>query len=260
MTEKIIRRLGVRLNHLYQWVDSNQGYDEIWDLCCDHGRLGLHLHQHHIHSRVYLVDKVAAIVDKLAVDYASLNDGRIFFKCADARELQFSGRARRLVIVAGVGGQSLMAMLEGIIENLDTDASADCTSDIDRTSDIDCTSHIDSKVELDFLLSPNSHTFELRGFLQANHFGLIDEAFISENGFSHEHLWLRYNKYNQYGIASDSKVPTKPVTAIGDSLWLDMTDVKRRYLDKLVQHYQRMRGGKEASVAEAALAAYGRVL
>lgn len=226
MTEKVVRRLGERLDHIFQWVNSTDSYDNIWDLCCDHGRLGMHLHKRHPNAQVYLVDKVASIVDTLVADYGRLNDGRLHFETADACKLDIETKQRTLVIVAGVGGQNLVTMLEGILARISEGAT------------------------LDFILSPNSHMFELRAFLQAEQFCLIDEAFVTEKSFSHEHLWLRY--------VNDSSVDStqNSVTAVGDSLWQDMTDAKRIYIHKLVQHYQRMLGNRNSVAAEAALQAY----
>jgi tRNA (adenine22-N1)-methyltransferase len=226
MTEKVIRRLGERLEHVFEWVNSAQTYDDIWDLCCDHGRLGLHLSKRHLSSNVYLVDKVASIIDKLERDFGELEDDRLSFITADAGELSIPTTKNTLVIIAGVGGQNLIAMLEGIVARLDEGAA------------------------LDFILSPNYHMFELRAFLQARPFTLIDEAFVTENNFSHEHLWLRYDSVSS--VDSNSK----PVTAIGDSLWQCMTKTKRIYIGKLILHYQRMLDNNDSGNAKQALKAY----
>lgn len=226
MAEKVIRRLGERLAHIFQWVSTAQEYDDIWDLCCDHGRLGLHLHKRHLNSHVYLVDKVASIIDRLEKDFGGLDDGRLSFKTADASALNITAEKNTLVIIAGVGGQNLIAMLEGIVDRLDDGAA------------------------LDFILSPNYHMFELRTFLQARPFTLINEAFVTEKSFSHEHLWLRYDS------ASSVDSTLKPVTAVGDSLWQCMTNTKRIYISKLIQHYQCMLDNNGSTNAKEALKAY----
>lgn len=233
MTKKVIRRLGERLNHIFQWVDSSPTYDDIWDLCCDHGRLGLHLHERHSSSCVYLVDKVASIMDTLAVNYAEFNDGRLYFKAMDVCELNITVEKRTLVIIAGVGGQNIMVMLESILAQL----------------------HIGERLE--FMLSPNSHLFELRRFLKEKSFGLINEAFITEKSFSHEHLWLSFVKHS---TANEVYSEYEPVSAVGDSLWHNMTDIKRVYIGKLIQHYQRMLDNNPSRLSDAALKAYGRLL
>lgn len=233
MAEKVVRRLGERLDHVFRWVGSADSYDFIWDLCCDHGRLGLHLHKSHPNTYVYLVDKVAAIVDKLATDYSELNDGRLHFKTADVCQLNIATEKRTLVIVAGVGGQNLITMLEGLLARLGPEAA------------------------VDFILSPNSHMFELRAFLQSRPFTLIDEAFVTEKGFSHEHLWLRYSNCSNGALAHSE---FKSVSAVGYSLWHDMTDIKRVYICKLQQHYQRMLDYRYSEISDAALKAYGEVL
>lgn len=226
MTEKVIRRLGERLEHIFEWLNTAQHYDDIWDLCCDHGRLGLHLHQRHLNSHVYLVDKIASIIDKLESDFGELDDGRLSFKTADASELNISTKKNTLVIIAGVGGQNLIAMLEGIVARLDEGAV------------------------LDFILSPNYHMYELRSYLQAKPFTLINEAFVTEKNFSHEHLWIRYDSVSSVDSSN------KPVTAVGDSLWQGMTKTKRMYIAKLILHYQRIWDNDNSTNAKDALEAY----
>jgi len=233
MAEKAIRRLGERLNHLFEWIGSAEDYDVIWDLCCDHGRLGLHLHKKYLCAHVHLVDKVAAIVDQLVLDFGELNDGRLSFITADVCELEgfeVVPEKRTLVIVAGVGGQNLVTMLDAVLARLGADVS------------------------LDFILSPNSHTYELRDFLRRRPFFLLAEAFVTEKRFSHEHLWLRYDNRSEVGLGAI--VGFEPVSAIGDSLWQNMTETKRVYIRKLLQHYQRVFDNRDSSLAYAAIKAY----
>jgi len=238
MTQKIVRRLGERLNHIFRWVDSAQPYDTIWDVCCDHGRLGLHLHKRHLNAHVYLVDKVAAIIDQVVEDFGYLDDGRLSFITADARELEaleVVPQKRTLVIIAGVGGNSLITMLEGVLTRLG------------------------GEVALDFMLSPNCQTFELREFLRGRPFCLIDEAFVTEKKFSHEHFWVRYDS-RRSSIGEGARTECVPVSTIGDGLWKEMTDTKRAYVRKLLCHYQRMLDNRKSTLAGAAIKAYTRLL
>ncbi len=233
MPEKIVRRLGERLDHIYQWINSAQAYSSIWDLCCDHGRLGLHLHKRHPHAQVYLVDKIPSIVDKLAADFGWLDDGRLHFLTADACELDIAADNRTLVIVAGVGGQNTVAILQAILARF-------------KAGD-----------RVDFILSPNSHMFELRAFLRSTGFGLMDETFVTEKSFSHEHLWLRYEHADS---DASSDLGLQQVSEVGASLWQSMTDIKRTYLHKLIQHYQRMLKHSYSPSIDAAIKAYKRLL
>jgi Predicted SAM-dependent methyltransferase len=222
MDDKIIRRLGQRLNHIFQWINSANTYSTIWDICCDHGRLGLHLHQRFPTTHIHLVDKVASIINTLETDYASLNDGRLHFIAADATRLSLPAEQRSLVIIAGVGGQNLQAILKGIIDRLKKGSA------------------------VEFILSPNSHTFELRSFLREQHFTLIEESFVTEKNFSHEHLWLRYHCGRSPAQLNTESF--QPVTIIGDSLWRDMSNIKRTYIHKLIRHYERMQSESRLSL------------
>lgn len=233
MEIKVIRRLGLRLDHIFQWIKSAPPYDNIWDLCCDHGRLGLHLHERHPDSQIYLVDKVASIIDKLVIDFNELNDGRLHFKTADACQLNIHAEKPTVIIIAGVGGQNIINILESILPRLSGNG------------------------KLEFILSPNGHMFELRKFLKDSGFHLIEEAFIKEKGFCHEHLWLGY-KQQENGVTDDALF--KPVPDIGDAIWQDMTDTKREYICKLIKHYRRMLDNHHSPFYKDALAAYQRLL
>lgn len=253
MNKKVIRRLGERLDHLFEWVGRAESYDNIWDLCCDHGRLGLHLHERHKRTDVYLVDRVDQLIDRLVADYSWKDDGRLYFRAADVGQLNIIVRHRTLVIIAGIGGENLITMLQSILSRMSQGQT------------------------IEFMLSPNTHIFELRRFLQKRHFGLIDEAFITEKGKCHEHLWLSYEKGTILGADQIKTQVTSQiddqvidsaqggdlcerVSVVGDRLWSPMTDIKRSYIRKLLAHYQRRQDNNDSVLSQMALNAYGCLL
>lgn len=215
MSQKtIIRRLTPRLAHIKQWIDQQDTYHDIWDLCCDHGHLGLHLHHDHKSTYVHLIDKIPSIIHKIQEKYATLIDSRLHIQKLDAQDIVLTKRPRQIIIIAGVGGGTVKSLLQAIRTN-------------PRNS---------SQYTIDFILSPNAHTFELRNYL-ADHtnntaFELIQEAFISDNNKYHEHLFVRLHTQKQ-----NIKNYISPT---GENLWLPFNSAKKEYLKKLIQHYARI--------------------
>jgi len=214
----IIRRLTPRLTHIKQWIDTQDTYHHIWDLCCDHGHLGLHLHHNHKSTHVHLIDKVSSIIDKIQKKYATLINSRLHIQKLDAQDIVLAETSRQMIIIAGVGGGTIKSLLQAIITN----------------------PRNDTQYAIDFILSPNAHTFELRRFLNNNEnnkkFELIKETFISDNGKHHEHIFVRLHVQNTY---FESHVSTT-----GEKIWLPLTSAKEEYLEKLTQHYIRINAFK----------------
>ena len=218
----IIRRLTSRLAHIQQWIDQQSTYHDIWDLCCDHGHLGLHLHRDHKSTHVHLIDKIPSIIDKIKEKYATLIDSRLHVKKIDAQDIVLTGTPRQMIIIAGVGGGTVKALLQAIIANPKND----------------------SQYPIDFILSPNAHTFELRNYLNSktknSMFELIKEEFVSDNSKHHEHLFVRLHTQKQ-NIENH-------VSTTGESIWLPFNSTKEAYIEKLIQHYARINTFKETTL------------
>lgn len=224
----IIRRLGVRLGHLYQWALAAGPFDDIWDLCCDHGRLGLHLHQalraQPSRPRVHLVDQAPQSIAELKVRYSHLLNEDLSIAQMDAANIILPNQGRQLLLLAGVGGATIASILARIVERLLEE----------RTQLV---------ADIEFMLSPNLKTFDLRRFLQANNFELLAEEFISEKGWSHEHIHVRYRM-------GGCTLPR--VTLTSPNMWQPMTPEKERYLKKQLNHYHnrvRLGGHRDAQQA-----------
>ena len=214
----VIRRLTPRLTHIHQWVDQQDTYHDIWDLCCDHGHLGLHLHHNHKSTHVHLIDKIPSIINKLQKKYATLIDSRLHIQKLDAQAIVLTGTPRQMIIIAGVGGGTVKSLLQAIIANPKNH----------------------SQHAIDFILSPNAHTFELRSFLnnrlKSKNFELIQETFISDNSKYHEHIFVRLQPQEHH---FDNCVSTT-----GENIWLPFDSEKEEYLEKLIQHYARINAFK----------------
>jgi tRNA (adenine22-N1)-methyltransferase len=231
-----VRRLSLRLQHLYRVALNSGPYDQIWDLCCDHGRLGLHLYraltQTQQRTCVHLVDCVPSIIEPLHNQYAGWIGANLQIACMDAGDIHLAPGNRQLIILAGIAG-GIYPILEKIIGRMTAMDFATAGSSVE------------------FLLSPNLNMFELRQFLRQFPLELIDEEFIEEKGQGYEHLHLRY-----HFASADFNKPT----LIGDRLWCAVTPSKKHYLTKLITHYQTCAslGGQEH--AKLAAAQYAELL
>jgi tRNA (adenine22-N1)-methyltransferase len=254
VNEPTIRRLSLRLNHLYQWALASGQYDDVWDLCCDHGRLGLHWHraflraQQPLATRVHLVDCVPSIIEALQSRYGHCVSPHLSITCTDAAEIPLSPSGRQLIVIAGVSGGGVMKIVDRIMQRLEQISDA----------------NIDAEYE--FMLSPNLNTFELRQFLQQYPLDLLAEEFVAENGQCHEHLHLRYcrNRAPLSNISASSlsvsKLSVSNISAVGERIWSPLTEEKVRYLKKMIMHYQQCvtLGGDQ--LAQVAVDAYRRIL
>jgi len=233
MHAPVIRRLGHRLHHIFEWVQQEPAYNDIWDLCCDHGRLGLHLHQRNDGGCIYLVDRIPSIIEALKSKYTILCDGKLFFCLQDAGAIQLTSASRQLIVIAGLGGENIVEILNGIGTRLHHEQP----------------SPINQSRIVDLILSPNSHTFALRRFLARSPFELIKEAFVEDKGHYHEHIFLRLTH----------NTPTRH-SDVGEEIWQPFTATKRRYIERLIAHYAHVLAFKHNPLAEDAKAAYTSLL
>ena len=232
LTPTPLKPLSQRLGHLYQRAKAKR-YDHIWDLCCDHGRLGLHLDANHNCNRsepstgIHLIDRVPSIINALRAYCRSETYAHIDIQCRDAGALVLSPEQqaqKHIFIIAGIGGETAAKIADGILAN-----NAGLLAQM--------------LTPAEFLFSPNNQAFELRRFLQQPWIQLLDETFVSENGWHHEHIHVQL-------CAPEHQ--QAPVSAIGESLWEPMTPQKRHYLSKQQNHYARCakyRGGANEQLA-----------
>lgn len=236
----VVRRLGHRLNHLYQWALACADYDDIWDLCCDHGRLGLHLHQalkaleSATPSHVHLVDCVPGIIESLSDRYSPLlMDPCLSIHCLDAGDIPLPSNGRQLILIAGIGAGTMVNIVQKIIHRLDVHSVRD------------------TEPNVEFMLSPNFNALELRHFLRQHSFELLKEEFVTDKGQHHEHLHLQYCP-NVDGC--------RTVSPVGSDLWTPWTAEKRQYIKKLMTHYENcVRLGGDLA-AQDALDAYRSII
>lgn len=214
-------KLSHRLEQINQMVTDH--YDQIWDCCCDHGFLGAALLQRGAADKFHFVDVVPTLTDALQVQLERFSDGPLKGRdwqvhCKDVAALRLpESSGRQLIIIAGVGGDLTLEMVQAITR-----------------------SHPDQALE--FMLCPVRHHYQLRQGLIALGYGLLDESLVCEN--------KRY--YEIIHVSSNSDCVISP---IGDRMWDLSRALDRDYLTRTIAHYERM-GRNVGQEAEPILAHY----
>ena len=194
-------KISARLRQLDAMAGAQ--YQHIWDCCCDHGLLGMLLLKRRAAETVHFVDIVPALMDTLEAKLQHFFPEQVGYwqvHCADVASLRLPQVDRQLVIIAGVGGEQCLAMVESL-----------------RATH--------PGLPLDFLLCPVRHCFQLRSALVDSGLGLISEYLLEDNGRYYECLHL-------------SSRASRTLTCVGDQIWAKAGDIQCGYLAKLLSHYQ----------------------
>ena len=214
--------LGKRLRALRDSV--TEPYDEIWDLCCDHGFLGMALLDRGKAKKLYFVDQLPGITADLAKSLQAYPPEQYRIHTLPAEQVRWQIEGKRLVIIAGVGGETVVDILQQLI------ASNNCS---DTT----------------FLLSPANSWYELRAYLSQQDFGLKAESVVFERRRAYELLLVS---------VGDETIPK--VDCIG-RMWRLDNEAHYEHLQALLIHYQRrLRNIAQQSCAEPIVAAYEQLL
>lgn len=214
-------KLGKRLTKLDSMVLN--GYQHIWDCCCDHGLLGMCLLERNAAENIHFVDIVPDLIDKLNFEltakYPSFAKGNSQWQthCLDVANLPLNDRQdKHLIIIAGVGGDEVINLVDEIHSRF---------------------RHLD----IDYLLCPVYHQYALRQQLRKLDLNLIDEALVKE----------RKQFYELLLISSQTHKGNR-ISAAGELIWKAKNEtelkVARQYLEKTLSHYQKSirRRGDEA--------------
>ncbi|MGB1291490.1 MAG: tRNA (adenine(22)-N(1))-methyltransferase [Pseudoalteromonas sp.] len=216
----------MKLSHRLSAINSlvDESYDVIWDCCCDHGLLGMTLLKREVAHKVVFVDIVPELMDALSNTLARFADSNANsqwqVQCKDVSSIELTADAKQLIIIAGVGGELLLRLMQKIIENHDQQTLN----------------------QLSFIICPVHHTYALRKGLAQLGLGLKSEQIIIENKRFYELLHVSFK----------SNIPIEPT---GCSMW-DFTDKHhQQYVKTLIAHYTRMTK-KEPTYYEQVIADY----
>ncbi len=222
----LVGPLGARLQSLFDLIDDVQGqslnrYDRIWDCCCDHGYLGIKIVEAELCDKLVFVDQVPHIIQWLDSKLDVLPRERFDLIAGDAADLIFDPGQRHLVILAGVGGSTIITIIGAILK-------------------------IYGENGIDFLLCPTNGVFEVREYLIEEQISLMDEWIVSEKGRQYEVIHIRA------GAGIDEYVK---VSLIGN-MWNVNDQEHEAYLKKILAHYQRAEQGDDAERSKMILEEY----
>ena len=250
-------KISQRLQQINQMVE--QGYDHIWDCCCDHGLLGMLLLQRNAAPKVHFVDCVAPLMQQLSLELArffpphhetentDLAQSEWQVHCLDVAALplaQYGKQAKHLVIIAGVGGELLVELVRSIVS---------CYSQYHS----DNHNHSYHSCPLEFILCPVHHNYHVRSSLAELGLSLKQEYLLEENQRFYEILHLTHSS-----IAS-KRNDVAPLSSTGSIMWqgldADKTSQAKRYLVQTISHYQRIPESRLPNKAQI-VAAYQQIL
>ena len=162
-------KLSKRLSFILKFIPSSA--DVFYDLCCDHGLLGIAVGQSYNYQEINLVDQVPSIIDKISKQSLPSdipNAVQINFICQDARNLKLNESYKNIISIAGIGGELAMKMIENLKGHLkETDS---------------------------LVVSVHNNIHKLREYLIHNNFELIDEGLVEDNKKFYEVLVLKISK------------------------------------------------------------------
>jgi tRNA (adenine22-N1)-methyltransferase len=218
---KLTKRLAALAEHV------QRPYLSIWDCCCDHGLLGMAILQKKHAQQVHFVDCITSITDQLKATLAESipSSENYFVHNIDVQNLPLellvteegdpgsqenkldSLQQPHLIIIAGVGGELTLELVQHLTEKF-------------------------SYLNLEFLICPVRHTYQLRQGLKKSVLNLMNETLIQENRRFYEILHLA--NYHQPNIE------TYDIEGCGSKLWQPFGHVQVTYLDNQISHWERV--------------------
>lgn len=222
-------KLSKRLNQIYGLV--TKPYDDIWDCCCDHGLLGFKLLSNNAANTIHFVDRVQPIINNVEnklLNYFSnnhtqqQNETRIPWQVHTldmlSQPLPIKHKNKQLIIIAGIGGDLLITLINKII-----------------------TDH--KSKNLEFIICPVHHEYELREVLIGHSMSLINEKIVFENKRFYQVLHVMHSPDSLSISPVDNQL-----TLAGSIQWNFSNEAHQQYHQKLLTHYKaKLLGTKNIS-------------
>ncbi len=195
------RHLGPRLNCLFELVmqvQLNNACSYIWDCCCDHGYLGIKILSENLCEKLIFVDQLPHVIQQLANKLAPFCIENHELIAADAGDLCFDKKQSHLVILAGIGGETTVEIVNTIEHN-----------------------HPD--VQIEYIFCPSASQSALRKYLADKKFALIFETLVCENRRYYEVIHVK-----RKGLESGL-----PCVSPNCNMWDEHNVDHQRYLTKI---------------------------
>ena len=206
-------------------------YTHIWDCCCDHGFLGASLLSRQAAQNIHFVDIVPELItsieSKLQRFYQHAN-ANWTVHCIDVAKLPLKQhQGTHLIIIAGIGGDLMIKFINDIHQK-----------------------HPNNNI--DFLLCPVNQQFSLRRKLISLNFSLKNEVLVEDN-----------RRYYEVILVSSKSDNNRIISPVGHDIWQAGNEKQARvvklYLEKTLNHYNRIQQGGTENVDEIISAYRGKV-
>jgi len=148
------------------------GYDEIWDCCCDHGYLGMHILQSELCKTVHFVDQISSITSDLENKLQRYQASNYEVHTLSAEYIHLSTQHKHCVILAGISGNTTILIMKGILLR-------------------------NANAHIDFIISPHYHNEAIQAFLTTPSLSITEQLTVIENNQQYEIFKISYSKPNQ---------------------------------------------------------------
>jgi len=205
-------KISSRLQQINQMITGR--YSHIWDCCCDHGLLGMLLLERQVADVVHFVDIVPQLMSEVESKLSRFfptdtSQPHWQVHCGDVAKLSLARDQDRpqLVIIAGVGGELLIELVNGILAD-------------------------NPGLEFEFLLCPVRQNYQVRKAMTESGLSLLNEKLVSDNNRFYEVLHL-------------TNRPGKSISVAGDDMWDFNDPAHLKYLNRTLEHYIRMQNSPQ---------------
>lgn len=222
-------KLSPRLHAIFSLIQQVGPVDYVWDGCCDHGYLGMHILDSKLSGHLFFVDQLEHIIAPLAAKLSHLGLQGYSLLTMDCGQLSLMQPGSRLVVIAGVGGRALVDMLRSLKQR-----------------------HQGQRLQ--FIVCAANCVYELREYLAAECYSLLSEQIVSDRGRQYEVIHLGLN-----GCGHEKESGEERVTAVG-KMWQQGNKDHLAYQQRLLAHYQRQVLNSDSLWLQGIIAAYERCL
>lgn len=216
-------RLSKRLNTLFDAIPV--GYDSVWDLCCDHGRLGMAILETGKAPEVVFVDQIPEITQEVEAQLQRYGAEGYRVLCQDACTLELPSQGRHLLVLAGVGDEVSLNIMAGLL------------------------AHGATHSHIDWLVSPANNLFQVREQLQQWPLSVFEEGFVMDKQRGYEWLLLQHSEAPQHPVSNPAP------------FWDASQPEHRQHLQKLLRHARKQyRNPQQRDQAEREIQVLERLL
>lgn len=174
-------------------------YSDIWDTCCDHGKLGYKLIREFPNALIHFNDIVPHIVEKLNTKLYNVPNERYTLNTLDARDIKVSND-NTLIYICGIGGKMAIEIVNDLVNG---------------------NSH-----DFELILCTHYHQYELRESLRELNFQLIKSDLIVHQGQQYETIYI-------------SKTRGSEIPKYSEELFNKDCEKRISYFQKSMNHYKK---------------------